>query len=213
VPFELRPGVFFAWYVARAMNPPFDVLLANQEKLFARLESSPAPSGIYGACLLWTSTLDKDGYGVFQFRHEGVKYQKPAHIAAYVIEKGREPRKLLLHQCHRRACCNVDHVNRGGHRTNMAEMVAAGRAAVGSANAQSKLVERDVFQILRLLASGLPKPLIARMFDVDRSTIAGIENGSLWKHVPRLTSVTSTCSALAMTRTALTTRVPLRKFR
>ena len=167
------------------MNPPLDVLLANQEKFFARLVASPAPSGVRGACLLWTSTLDKDDYGVFQFRHEGVKYQKPAHIAAYVIAKGREPGKLLLHQCHRRPCCNVAHMNRGGHRTNMAEMVAAGRAAVGSANAQSKLVERDVFKIFRLLDAGLPKSLIARMFDVDRSTIAGIDNGTLWKHVPR----------------------------
>ena len=167
------------------MNPPLDVLLANKEKFFARLKPSPSPPDVEGACLLWSTTLDKDGYGVFQFRHEGVKYQKPAHIAAYVIAKGCEPRKLLLHQCHSRACCNVGHTNRGGHKTNMAEMVAAGRAAVGSANAQSKLIERDVFEILRLLASGLPKILVARMFDVDRSTIAGIENGTLWKHVPR----------------------------
>ena len=168
MPTELRPGVFFC---ARAslhgVNPPLDVLLANQEKFFTRLKPKAAPPDVEDDCLLWSSTLDKDGYGVFQFRHEGVKYQKPAHIAAYVIANHREPRKLLLHQCHRRACCNVDHVNRGGHRTNMAEMVAAGRAAVGSANAQSKLVERDVFEILRLLAAGLPKLLIARMFGVD----------------------------------------------
>jgi hypothetical protein len=189
------------------MNPSFDVLLANQEKFFARLSPSPAPSTVSsiipsmdGDCLLWSSTLDKDGYGIFQFRHEGVKYQKLAHIAAYVIAKGQEPRKLLLHQCHRRACCNVDHVHRGGHKTNMAEMVAAGRAAVGSANAQSKLVERDVFEILRLLASGLPKILVARMFDVDRSTIAGIEKGTLWKHVPRVPRVPTRTTKIYVTR-------------
>jgi hypothetical protein len=167
------------------MNPPLDILLANKDKFFARLRPSPAPPGVEGPCLIWMSTRDKDDYGVFQFRHKGEKFQKPAHIAAYVIAKGCEPRKMLLHQCHRRPCCNVQHTVRGGHRTNMAEMVAAGRAAVGSANAQSKLVERDVFEILRLLATGLPKVLVAQMFDVNRSTIAGIENGTLWKHVPR----------------------------
>ena len=167
------------------MNPPLAILLANKEKFFARLKSSTPPAGVEGSCLLWTASLDKDGYGIFQFRHEGVKYQKPAHIAGYVIAHGVEPRKLLLHQCHKRACCNVEHVVRGGHRTNMAEMVAAGRSASGSANARSKLVEADVVRILRLLALGAKRVVIAKMFDVDKSTIAGIDNGTLWKHVPR----------------------------
>lgn len=73
----------------------------------------------------------------------------------------------------------------------MAEMVAAGRAAAGSANAQSKLVERDVFEILRLLREGFPRSTVAKMFDVDKSTIAGIEKGTLWKHVPRVSVPTT----------------------
>lgn len=168
----------FSCYPRPVVNPSLAILRANEDKLWERVE-------VVQGCYLWLSTLDKDGYGIFQFRHEGVKYQKPAHIAAYVITTGEEPKKLLRHTCHHRPCCRPKHLIPGTHTQNMRDMVHAGRAASGSANARSKLVERDIPEIDRLLRLGVSKQVIADAFGVDRSTIDGIGRRELWKQVPR----------------------------
>jgi hypothetical protein len=53
----------------------------------------------------------------------------------------------------------------------------------GEKNVLSKLKNEDVIEIRKLLEKGLLIKDVAKMFNIDRSTISRIKSGHRWKHV------------------------------
>lgn len=62
---------------------------------------------IEGACHLWQSPLDKDGYGSFYFR----KKNRRAHRVSYYYNIGDIPQGMVVdHICGNRHCVRPDHL-------------------------------------------------------------------------------------------------------
>ena len=65
----------------------------------------------WGACWLWTGTINSGGYGVFSRRVDGKPRQYRAHRVAYADEYGDPgPGLVIDHLCRVRACCNPHHM-------------------------------------------------------------------------------------------------------
>jgi hypothetical protein len=79
-------------------------------------------------CLLWTESLDKDGYGRVRttWKKSG---NIPAHRLAWLIAYGRWPEPCGLHRCDTRPCVNVQHLFEGTREDNMRDMWSKGRGA------------------------------------------------------------------------------------
>jgi len=66
----------------------------------------------------------------------------------------------------------------------MRDMIEKGRSLKGSKTSQSKLTEKEVFQIKALLSeTNLTPKRIASLFDICTRTISYIQHDGIWKHV------------------------------
>lgn len=79
----------------------------------------------------------------------------------------------------------VTNLKWGTQKTNMEDMVRKGRqpSPKGSTNGSSKLTEKDIPQIRKLLTAGWTQKRIASKFGVDQSTISLIKHRKEWAHV------------------------------
>ena len=59
----------------------------------------------------------------------------------------------------------------------------SGNGNIGEKQADSKLTEKDVVQIKKLLKTTIKQKVIAKMFNVGGTTISDIKYGRKWKHV------------------------------
>jgi hypothetical protein len=157
------------------MKPNVEILKENIHKLVVQTRTE-------GDCLIWTGYTDEDGYGIFQFRYEGVKYKIRAHIAVYLIAGGvLEVDEILRHNCDRRACLRFDHLIPGTHVDNVMDRVVRQRSATGSRNGRAKLSKAVVVHIRTELRNGQTRPDLAKKYGVDRSAIRAIETGRTWR--------------------------------
>lgn len=66
-------------------------------------------------CWIWQKSKNSAGYGQLT---EGKKYWL-THVYAYVCVNGALPTGFILrHSCHKRSCCNPDHLLKGTHKDN-----------------------------------------------------------------------------------------------
>ena len=146
-------------------------------------------------CLEWNGTLDKAGYGRIHVKkhHEtGTGRNFFAHRVNYAIETGEilDPDEFILHQCHNRLCCNVDHFEIGNHSANMDDLANSRRIA-GENNPRSKVSQADVYEILELYYYGdiennnpyTVKELVSLFSDtgITSSAINYLVSGRTWK--------------------------------
>tara|TARA_B100002019_G_C21121792_1_gene523722 strand:+ start:36 stop:644 length:609 start_codon:yes stop_codon:yes gene_type:complete len=146
-------------------------------------------------CLEWNGTLDRAGYGRIHVKkhHEtGTGRNFFAHRVNYAIETGEilDPDEFILHQCHNRLCCNVDHFEIGNHNANMDDLANSRRIA-GENNPRSKVSQADVYEILELYYYGdidnnnpyTVKEIVSLFSDtgITSSAINDIVSGRTWK--------------------------------
>ena len=79
-----------------------------------------------GPCTLWPpERCDAQGYGI-----DG---PRGAHVVAYERAHGpiprQEPRLVVRHRCHVRACVRVEHLELGTDKENAEDRARAGRGA------------------------------------------------------------------------------------
>lgn len=107
-----------------------------------------------------------------------------AHREAYIAAKGEIPEgHVIRHTCNNAQCCNPKHLISGTTAQNVADRVAAGRSAKGTANGRSKLSENDVRRIRRLMKRGWQRKYVAFLHGVDPKLVSDIVAGKLWRDV------------------------------
>lgn len=86
---------------------------------------------------------------------------------------------------------SIDNLRYGTHKSNMEDMIRDGNhwfsnnpeACCGARNGMSKIDEKQVIEIIKLVRAGTPQYQIAEQFNISQSTVSAIEHGKLWKHL------------------------------
>ena len=75
-------------------------------------------------CWLWTSSKNKDGYGVFTFNY---KFWYAHRFSYFIHNKEYDPDKWVLHKCAISGCVNPAHLYQGTALENNRDTVKHGR--------------------------------------------------------------------------------------
>lgn len=137
-----------------------------------------------GGCLRWTASFFRDGYGQFQWRHDG-KLTWRAHRAAWTLFVGQIPDGLkVLHECNNSWCVNWEKcLYLGTSDDNAADRLAAGHYAVGEDHYASSLTTEIVIEARRRSDIGVPRKEIAEALGIGYSNLSHIVSGKAWKHL------------------------------
>lgn len=96
----------------------------------------------------------KDDYGYTRIRYNG-KHERLFRVI-YEMKNGKIPQGMVIrHKCDNPACCNIEHLEIGTWKDNVADMISRGRSKInaprpssqGSKNKASKLNEEQVKDI------------------------------------------------------------------
>ena len=131
-------------------------------------------------CWLWMAGLFGDGYGAFFINGKTHR----AHRVSYSlfvddITEGMN----VLHKCHVRRCVNPSHLREGTQAENIQDMFAAGRnpPQSGESNPSARLTMEVINNIREISCMRTHTQIeIAKMFDVDQSTISRILANRTW---------------------------------
>lgn len=85
-------------------------------------------------CWVWIGNLNSAGYGLLTLRmkrgpRKGQPVPQLVHRLSVAVFTGRviSGRKVCMHLCNNRRCCNPSHLRGGTQRKNMQQMVKEGR--------------------------------------------------------------------------------------
>lgn len=163
-------------------------------------------------CWFWTGNKDKDGYGEFGFRQNGIRGKVRTHRYAFFLHYGHEPIPYACHKCDFPPCVNPEHLYEGDHFINTMDMKFRGRTAKGdrngmrstpnvvtfapgmfpaqlnppkgSKNANCKLTEEAIIEIRRSFESGdLEVKDLAFIFKISRHHVRDILHRKSWSHL------------------------------
>lgn len=180
------------WGELEGLKPPL-----LRRKLLERMASSEegrarfwkkAEIGEPDECWNWKGYINRYGYyviRVYRPRNGGKNYNFEAHRISYFLTHGTLSDDLLVcHKCDNPLCVNPNHLFLGTYQDNSSDMVNKGRQVTGRDIKGAKLTPARVYEIRRLLKSGVTKYRIAKMFKVTDGNVAYIEKGLTWKHLP-----------------------------
>ena len=146
------------------------------ERFNDRVDKSQGPLG----CWLWTGAKEYQGYGYFHYEHK--KPPIRAHRLSFKLMYGDMllEKPNICHKCDNRACVNPLHLFLGTHQENVKDRTIKGRGVRGSKQWASKLTEKDVLEIRKLLTQNVNTLEIAKKFNVSRSNIQKIASREYW---------------------------------
>lgn len=127
------------------------------------------------------NSWDHDEYGVIKLNGKVVK----THRVVLSIQLGRElgEKELGCHNCHNPACNNPAHLRVADHRSNMRDMVLAGRSLKGSKHPNAKVNEAIVHAIRKEYADGLTFSEIANKLNISYKIAYDVCKGLSWTHI------------------------------
>lgn len=139
-------------------------------------------------CWSWIGPKGSHGYGRFCWNGTS----NTAHRFAYEQSFGPIPKGLFAcHHCDNPLCVNPIHLFAGTEADNNLDMRLKGRGSAppdtarkpGEGNPMHKLTDTDIQEIRRRRAAGEKGRYLAKVFNVDPSTICSIHKGRSWTHV------------------------------
>jgi hypothetical protein len=129
-------------------------------------------------CWVWTSSVDRRGYGLFGATRAPIR---AAHRLSWYIATGEDPGTLhVCHHCDNPPCVNPAHLFLGNDAANHADMATKQRSSWGERSGHAKLTEGDVREIRQLAARGVRHAEIAERFSVSRVTVSDIHRRKSW---------------------------------
>jgi hypothetical protein len=134
-------------------------------------------------CWSWAGKNKNKKYPTFWINH--AKRSIQAHRVSYVIHSGMFDDDLfVLHKCDNVECTNPEHLFLGSSIDNIRDMVSKKRHLYGEKKPNTNLKESDIhlmFQLRdRLSLNGRE---IARLFNLDSTTVYDILNKKTWRHL------------------------------
>lgn len=92
-------------------------------------------------CWKWTSSLDKDGYGLITIYKNNKAHNVRSHRASYEMFTGKliPKRMVICHTCDNPKCVNPNHLFLGTQKDNIRDKVNKGRQPRGDKNYNAKL--------------------------------------------------------------------------
>ena len=148
------------------------------DRLWPRLEATPT------GCLEFQGKKSQNGYGRISLgrRSQG---EGPAHRVAWELANGQTvPEGMVVcHRCDNPPCCNPDHLFVGTPAENTADMLAKGRARIGTAHHNAILTPDLVRAIRRLSSEGVSQRKIAARIGVSQGCVSAVLTRRLWSHV------------------------------
>jgi hypothetical protein len=131
-------------------------------------------------CWEWIANKLPKGYGRFKENDTS----KVAHRVSYEMHIGHIKEGMIIcHHCDNPPCVNPFHLFMGTHKDNVIDKKSKGRDIIGEKNGRSKLTEKDIPVIRRLLASKIRQVDIAKQFGLANRTISAINTGHTWTHI------------------------------
>ncbi len=141
-------------------------------------------------CWLWTGKTDKCGYGLvgrYKPREDGSQGYTQWYLAHRIVwtqVNGEIPKGVLIrHSCDIPSCGFPDHLLAGTQLDNMKDRNDRGRQAKGEHNGRSKLTAAEVLVIRKLINNGSVLRQIARIFEVEPTSIRDIKKRKNWAHI------------------------------
>ena len=131
-----------------------------------------------GGCWECNSHAKSDGH-YCRIKHQS----KRLYIHRLIYEElfGRIPEGMVIrHSCDNTLCLNPEHLNLGTQTDNINDRNLRKRTAIGERHGSAKLTNRQVLEIKNSLLSDRK---LASMYQVSKSSIWGIKNGTSWKHL------------------------------
>jgi hypothetical protein len=123
-------------------------------------------------CWEWSAAHNSWGYGVFSFEGRTVK----SHVLSFRLLVGPIPQdKEVCHSCDNKPCCNPQHLFAGTSVANKQDAINK-KLRIGN----MKFSYQQVTEIRELLAQGVKRATIARLHEVDWSTIDDIHKHKTW---------------------------------
>lgn len=127
----------------------------------------------YG-CMLWTASLDADGYGRFRL---GRGWEGNAHRASLWISDGPPPegRPEAAHSCRNRHCVAPAHLRWATKEENEADKIRHGSLVRGDAHHCTKITDAEVREIRRRYeAGGVTQKQLGAEFGIHPSRVSMI---------------------------------------
>ena len=123
-----------------------------------------------GKCLIWTGSINSDGYGTLTMRRQSFK----AHRLAYIDAWGEIPAGLVVrHRCDNPACVNPAHLELGTDADNARDKAVRHRTKTKITDDQVRSIRSDSRR-LREIASD---------FNISASAVCLIKAGRRRQHV------------------------------
>ena len=119
-------------------------------------------------CWEWARCRDALGYGRFGIPAGGVA---GAHRVAWELTRGLIPDDLqVCHRCDNPPCCNPNHLFLGTAANNGSDRNVKGRAR----GAARTIADETVYKISQMAQNGIQQAIIAKLTNVEQSTISRI---------------------------------------
>lgn len=138
-------------------------------------------------CWNWQAHCFSDsGYGCFGWRdkrNEPITRSIGAHVAAYLLYKGKIPKgKQVQHTCDNRPCVNPNHLKLGTQKDNMRDCIERRRIARGKRQGLSVMTDAKVKELRSWYAAGESQVSLAARFGISQPTVSQITRGITWTH-------------------------------
>ena len=145
------------------------ILTPEQEWDFLRkIAMFPDENG----CLNWQGST-RGGYGRFRVNSSVID----AHRVAWALKHNRWPTEYICHRCDIKSCVNPTHLYEGSQHQNMID-----KSYRTPRNNALRFIPQEVLEVREMLVS-MTQREVARIFEVDQSTISRINTGSNWSHL------------------------------
>ena len=122
-------------------------------------------------CWPWTGYTDEDGYGQM---YDGYRMRGAHELALEWFSGEARPKGYdTCHKCHNPVCVNPAHLRFDSRKSNVADMVAAGRCNP----TWRKLSDEDIVTIRQRAAGGATGAFLSREYGVSNGYISVILQG------------------------------------